>query len=98
MTGSLLSSQLRCYLLRGTFSDHPVLQSKAASLLTLHCIFLFKTPVTFWNDLMHFYMGVFVKCTGCGLQVGLDSSELVPTISPALRTTEYISRPTLNTE
>lgn len=98
MMGSLLSSQFRCHLLRETFSDHHATpQSKAAPPLALYCISFLKTPITVWNHL-HFPMDVLVKCAGCELPGGLDSAEVVPTVSPALRAKRYLSRATLLNE
>ena len=98
MLGSLLSSWFRCRLLRETFSDHHATpQSKTAPPLALYCISLLKTPITVWNHL-HFSMDVLVKCAGCELLGGLDSTEVVPTVSPALKTKGYLSRATLLNE
>lgn len=96
--GSLLLSWFRCHLLRETSSDrHATPQSKAAPPLTLYCISLLKTPITFWNHL-HFSMDVHVKCTGCELPGGLDSAEVVPTLSPAFTAKGCLSRATLLNE
>lgn len=98
LVGPLLLSWFRCHLLRETSSDHHATpQSKAAPPLILYCISLLKSPITFWNHL-HFSVDVLVKCAGCELLGGLDSAEVVPTVSPVLTAKGCLSRATLLNE